>query len=144
MPSLPAMPIVDHPSTKPNGEPFTVDDRAYWELQSTYLKEHGGTTGIRRHVHLEYPKMLYRAKDALRRPDSYEQKIVGSASEQADVVRAGPWAETMDQAFALLNQQGETVARAAAEVAASAERMTEPAKRQYRKRSAESVEHVTE
>jgi hypothetical protein len=50
----------------------------------------------------------------------------------------------MDQAFALLNQQGETVARAAAEVAASAERMTEPAKRQYRKRSAESVEHVTE
>ncbi len=130
----PVMPIVQRPKTKPSGEPFTVDDPEFWMLEKD--------GGIRRHVHMDFPKMLYRAfqNDAGR--IAWENTIVGSQREM-DALDAA-WKDSPKVATDFYEGLQQDIARAAAEVAHSVERMTEPAKRQYRKRSADTSDHITE
>jgi hypothetical protein len=141
---MPVMPIETNAPTRPNGESYGVDDRQFWELRSTHIPD-TNSTGIRRHVHYEFPKMIYRATDERKHFDSYERKIVGSEQEMVAALADNPgWQLSKTKAHAWLEQSRNDVARAAAETASAAERMSEPAKRAYHRKSAETSSHVTE
>jgi hypothetical protein len=152
MPALPVMPIVNHPPTKPNGDPYTVDDPQFWELRSTHMPHFGGSTGIREHRHYEFPKMVYKATTERTTFTSeedwrkaFQRQTVESQRELDALIERDPaWATSKDEARAYLTGQKNNIARAAAETAAAAERMSEPAKRAYHRKSAETPTHVTE
>lgn len=136
MPTGQMLPTVPHPRTRPGGEAYTENDKEF------HLLERDG--GIRQYVKLEYPAMRYRGMSD---PDTgkavCEQRIVGSEREDDDARPAG-WCASPVEALAAFEQGARDVAESAARAAHQAQRMTEPAKREYFKKSRESEDHVTE
>ena len=133
--TMPAFPTVSVPRTRPSGEAYTVDDREYWLLE--------GDGGIRRRQHFPYPSFRYRGVMGEGGKPTTESKLVRSDAESAAAAGSG-WHDTPALALEAYEQGQRDVARAAAEAAHTAERMPEPAKREYRRRSAESSKHVTD
>jgi len=137
------MPLVDYPPTKPNGDPYTQDDRQFWELHATHLPE--GMRGVRAYQYFPYPRMLYKAVAGGMKRESFERLTVQSAREQQDTVTRDPaWCESKAEAAAIYEQAQRDLARAAAEVAASTQRMSDKAQREYREKSAKVPTHVTD
>jgi hypothetical protein len=94
---------------------------------------------------MPYPKMLYKSVNERMERDSFQRQIVQSERHHQDLVASDPaWKEQKTEARAFLTAQREDEARHAAEAAYKAERMSEPAKRAYHKRSAESTAHAQE
>jgi hypothetical protein len=139
------MPLHPHAPTRPSGEPYTVDDREFWEYAEARIPHAPEIGGVRQRVHLEWPKMIYKARNGRSDPESFETQVVQSESHLTEIRRKDPaWQVGPTEASEFYEGLQRDIARAAAETAASVERMTEPAKRQYRKRSADSPTHVTE
>lgn len=131
------LPMVDRPRTRPDGSPFTIDDKEYW------LRERDG--GIRRNepFHLPYPKMLYRGfRNDTGKPD-VERLIVGSAREHEQMAATG-WVEHATDARKAFERSAEDVEQAAAEVAYAVQRMSERARAEYAEASAADPNHVTD
>jgi hypothetical protein len=129
------MPMVTSPKTRPDGTAYTVNDKEYWDLQAN--------GGIRRHQHFAYPAMRYRAVDDGTGRAKVMDRIVGSEREDSEAKSEGWYGSPVDAKDAYEGSQA-AIAQGAAEVAAAAAKMTDKAQREYRKRSAESPEHVTE
>lgn len=129
------MPVVSGARTKPDGSPFTPDDKEYWEL------ERNG--GIRRYQFIPYPTTVYRADTGPTGRVVLTSRIVQSEREHAEATAQG-WYSHPDAAKDAHEASQQAIARAAAEAAHAAERLPEPAKREYKRRSAESPDHFTE
>ena len=139
------MPMVANPSTKPNGDPFTKDDREFWELETTHLPKEDNGRGIRQYQYFPYPRMLYKAIAGGMTRESFERVTVQKEREHtATTTRDPAWCESKSEAAAFYERGQQDIARSAAEVASSVQTMSQKAKRQYRKRSAESPKHITE
>jgi hypothetical protein len=136
------MPMVSNPPTRPNGEPFTENDREYWERHDAHLER--GMRGIRQHVYQPYPRMLFKALNGRMDRESFERVVVGSEREQRDLQERDPaFKESRREASAFYEGLQQDIARAAAETAAAASKMSEKAQAEYRQRSAASSKHVT-
>lgn len=148
MPALPVMPFAPGVSLeKPDGKPYDENDRAFWERHDRPYEENGEQRlgGLREHRYMPYPKMLFKATDERGERDSFTRQIVQSERHHGDVVAGDPaWKGSKAEATAYLTAQRHDEARHAAEAAYKAERMSEPAKRAYQKRSAESTAHAQE
>ena len=139
------MPMVSHPPTKPNGDPYTVDDRQFWELNETHLPDDVKGRGIRRYQYFPYPRMLFKAVAGGMHRESFERITVQNEREHTARTASDPaWCESKSDAAAFYDQAQRDVARAAAEVAAAAESMSDNAKREYRKKSATDPKHVVD
>lgn len=148
MAQLPVMPFSPSATlTKPDGSSYDENDPEFWERADRTFEKHGVPTfGLREHRHMEYPKQLVKARDE--RGDireSFERTVVQNEQHHLELVAKEPaWKMTKAEATAYLTAQRNDEARHAAEANYKAERMSEPAKRQYRKRAAASVGHVQE
>ena len=161
------MPIVDRPKTKDGsrtGEPFTVNDPEYWKLEQD--------GGIRRHQHFAYPKMLYKAarkangkvacmdtppspykfkephefEFAVKQADAFTascQRIVATEAEARRAFEEG-WRESPVEAIAHFEGLENDIAKAAAEAAYAASKMSSRAQAEYAAESASNPEHVTD
>jgi hypothetical protein len=129
------MPMVTNPRTKPDGSAYTKDDKEFWEL------ERNG--GVRRHEHRAYPAMLYQAYTSDNGKVLTRDRIVATERE-ADAAKAEGWYAHPTDAIDAHEGSARAVARAAAEVAHAVQSMSEPARKDYKKRSAETDTHVTE
>jgi hypothetical protein len=137
------MPMAENPPTKPDGKPYTEDDRQYWELKETHLPDN--IRGVRQHRYFPYPRMLYKAVKGGMHRDSFERVTVQNEREHRVTVERDPaWCESKLDAAEKYDRVQQDIARAAAEVAATVQTMGPKAKREYRKRSAESPKHVTD
>lgn len=137
------MPMVANAPTKPNGEPYTQDDRQFWERNDTHLPD--GMRGVRAYQYCAYPRMLYKAVAGGMKRESFERLIVQNEREHTATSERDPaWKESKTDAAAFYEGLQRDIARAAAETAAAAEQMSDKAKREYKKRSAESSQHITE
>ena len=130
------LPIVDRPKTRPDGSPFTADDKEFWELANH------PQGGIRRYVYQEYPRMLYRGVKNDAGKVVLTQCTVGRARDEGELDPS--WKREQQAALDHVEGLGRDIARAAAEAAFKAESMTDKAKREYKQRSANSPTHVTE
>jgi hypothetical protein len=148
MPALPVMPIaIGVETTKADGAPLGENDRAFWEVAHRPYEENGEKKidGIREYRYMPYPKMLYKSVNERMERDSFERQIVQSERHHQDVIASDPaWKEQKAEAREYLTAQRNDEARHAAEAAYKAERMSEPAKREYKRRSAESTAHAQE
>jgi hypothetical protein len=148
MPAQPVMPFAPGVETvKADGKPFDENDREFWERADRPFEYNGEKrlTGLREHRYMPYPKMLYKSVNERMERDSFQRQIVQSERHHQDLVASDPaWKEQKTEARAFLTAQREDEARHAAEAAYKAERMSEPAKRAYHKRSAESTAHAQE
>lgn len=131
------LPVVDRPRTRPDGTPFTIDDKEYW------LRERDG--GIRRNesVAMPYPKMLYRGLRGENGKPTVERLIVQSSREHEDKAVVG-WCDHASDALAAFERSAEAVEQAAAETAYAVQRMSERARAEYQRESAANPEHVTD
>lgn len=137
------MPMVGNPPTKPDGKPYTEDDRQYWERNDTHLPDN--MRGVRQYQYFAYPRMLFKAINGRQDRDSFERLTVQNEREHKATVERDPaWCESKADAAEFYDRIQRDIARAAAEVAASAQTMSPKAKREYRKRSADSPKHITE
>lgn len=137
------MPMVAHPPTKPNGDPYTQDDREFWELNATHLPQ--GMRGVREHKYFAYPRMLYKAIAGGMKRESFERLTVQNERQHRETVERDPaWCESKTDAAEFYDRGARDVARAAAEVAASVQTMGEKAKREYHRKSAVDPRHVTD
>ena len=129
------IPMVDRPRTRPDGTPYTIDDKEYW------LREKDG--GIRRNdlTYMPYPAMLYRGFLNEKGKIDVERKIVQNKAEHDEAVG---WSEHAADAKAVFERGQELTENAAAEVAYAVQRMSERAKAEYAKASTDSPEHVTD
>jgi hypothetical protein len=128
------MPIANRPRTRPDGSPFTIDDREYWHL------ERDG--GIRQTSRAEYPRMVYRGRRDETGKTSFEDRIVKSPAEweaEGPAWKAHPQ-EAMDYYEGLQND----ISKAAAEANYAAVRMSSKAQAELAQANAESPEFVTD
>jgi len=131
------IPKVSHPKTRAGGKDYTEDDKEFHELEKL--------GGVREYKYLPYPAMRYKAEwDYSQAKVVVRDRIVESSRED-DAAQAEGWTKGPDLALAAHEAREQEVARVAAEVAHTAEtKMSDPAKREYRKRSASTDEHITE
>jgi len=133
--------------TKSDDSPYTENDQEFWERADTYFDKNGvPTRGLREHRHLPYPKMLFKAKNELNDArESFERQVAQTERHYEDIIRGDfAWKTSKAEATAYLTAQRNDESKHAAEAAHKAERMSEPAKRAYHKRSAESPKHAQE
>ena len=148
------MPMVDRPLTKADHVPYTpadrveytefVDGHAVTKYRVPYF-ELGSNGGVRRFVHQAFPMTVFqgyadaesqgktRLRDTLAQNDRHLTELTGAG-----------WFATPQAALDAYERARQDEARAAAEVAAAAQGMSEKAQRDYRRRSAASPDHVTE
>ena len=148
------MPTVATPRTKPDGTPYTP------EVRETHTEHIGGfpqqvqrvpyfelerNGGIRKFEVRHFPTTVFQAYADASTQGRVELRTAIAQHEagMADLLAAGWYAEPDEARLAHEGAQ-QAVARAAAEVAHAAERLSEPAKREYKRRSAESPDHITE
>lgn len=129
------LPTVPRPRTKPDGAPFTEDDKEFWETEAN--------GGVLRYEPVAFPTTLFRAEHDEQGRVVVRDRVVVS-ERAADEARAEGWYGHPDEARDALDGVHRDIARAAAEAAAAAERMSDSARRDYKKRSAATDEHVTE
>ena len=131
------MPQVARPRTKSDGSLFTIDDREYWH------RERDG--GIRRNevIHMDYPKMLYRGRPREKDYGEPDTLIVESGREEQEAAKLG-WVDHPAKALVAADKEQDAVAKAAAEAAHSAQKLSPKAKAEYDEESASNPEHVTD
>ena len=131
----PQFPVAARPRTKPDGSPYTVDDKEYWLLEKD--------GGIRRHQHFDFPAMRYRGMRGENGKVVAEQRIVQTERED-EAAQAEGWCLGPDLAIEAFDAMARDVSRAAAETAYAATKLTDKAQREYQKRSAASADHITQ
>lgn len=129
------LPTVSRPRTKADGSPYTQDDKEYWETEAN--------GGVLKYEHVPFPTTLFRAETDDAGRIVVRDRIVSSERECDEALAEG-WTRHPDEAKDAHDAFHRDIARAAAEAAAAAERMSESARRDYKKRSAATEEHVTE
>ena len=149
MPGLPVMPFA--PGVKLTDDEgkdlYTENDPEFWELANRYFDKNGvPTQGTREHRYMPYPKMLFKARDERNDPrESFERQTAQTERHHQDIVAGDPaWKGSKADATEYLTAKRNDEAKHAAEAAYKADRMSEPAKREYQKRSAESTKHAQE
>jgi hypothetical protein len=129
------MPIASRPRTRPDGSPFTIDDREYWHL------ERDG--GIRQASRAQFPKMVYRGRrDPETGKSSYESMVVQSEAEWAREGHA--WKAHPQEAIDHYDGLQHDISKAAAEANYAALRMSPKAQAELAQANADSPEFVTD
>jgi len=148
------MPLASSARRKSDGTAYTPEDReavsvivdGYTQTQTRVpyfeLAQNGG---VRQFVHAAYPATVYRAYRDLTDGGKVAlvHEVVQNDDERTQAARRG-FCALPGLAHDALEQAEQDVARAAAETAYDAQRMSEPARRSHHKKSAESPDHVTE
>jgi len=148
------MPLSSSARRKSDGTAYTPEDReavsvivdGYTQTQTRVpyfeLSQNGG---VRQFVHAAYPATVYKAYRDLTDGGkvALHAEVVRDDEEREQAARRG-FCALPNLAHDALEQHEQDIARAAAETAYAAERMTEPARRSHHKKSAESPDHVTE
>jgi hypothetical protein len=131
---MPLAPESRH-TVKSDGRPYTENDKQFFELTSN--------GGIRRFVHMEYPKMLYRAS----RGDGgivRVESVVAQGEADEPILRGQGWTDHPTAAKDRLEGLEQDVARAAAERAASDATMGERARAEAQAATEASDVHLGE
>ena len=147
------MPLVPNPRRKSDGLQYTDEDReattvigpdgVSQTVQRVPYFELVSNGGVRRYEFAPFPAMVYRGKaDALGKVQLDQDIAHGEAHLRE--LQADGWHTKQEAALEAYEQRQRDVARAAAETAASAQTMSEPARREHRKKSADSPDHITE
>jgi len=148
------MPLASSARRKSDGTAYTPEDReavsvivdGYTQTQTRVpyfeLSQNGG---VRQFVHAAYPATVYKAYRDLTNGGkvALHAEVVRNDDERQKAAQRG-FCALPGLAHDALELAEQDVARAAAETAYAAERMSEPARREHRKKSADSPDHVTE
>ena len=149
------MPIVPTPRRKSDGTAYSEEDReAISVLHADGLSqtvhrvpyfELVQNGGVRQFVYAPFPSMVYRASaDASTQGKvTLTSTVAQSEAHQRDLLTQG-WHVRQEAAIEAHEQGQRDIARAAAETAAAAQKLSPKAQLEYRARSAKSPDHITE
>jgi hypothetical protein len=147
------MPLAPSAKRKNDGSPYTPEDAETYtthvagfaqQVQRVPFFELEQNGGVRRYEARYFPMTVFQAHtDGTQGKVTVRDTIAKNEQHLEELVAQG-WHKHPDAAKDAYEGSQRAIAQAAAEVAYAAQSMTEPARREYRKRSADSPTHITE